>query len=115
MLAGLAVGGVVIATTEGSAAGQVTGAGAGGFGPRAGFGVPGQPVPQGQMPGAPGGRVGRGTATVDQQLLSCLRQQGISAPANQLRLRFNDPQLRQAFETCRQQLGGPPSQRTGRP
>lgn len=132
VLAGLAVGGVVIAATEssqpanasanaGSRLGAGFGGGGGGFG-----GLAGPPGAGGQQagPGSAGGQApGSNFGAFEQELLTCLRQQGITTPTNQLLPNSGDPKLRQAFFTCVQQLGlsgrrggrGLSSQLPGRP
>ena len=130
VLLGFAVGGVVIATTEGTSSATANG-GAGGFGRfggAAGGGFPGAGG-TGTVPGGAGAAGGTAT-TVEKQILACLRQQGIKTPTSQLLQNQQDPALRQAFLTCIQQLrnggaatsavpgggpGGPSSQITGRP
>jgi hypothetical protein len=127
VLAGLAIGGIVIGTTEGSSAASAnrTPIGNGNFG--GGGNLPGGGNAQGGVPGGapggnfggPGGRQGTGNGTArgatGQELLTCLRQQGFTGTANQLRQQATDPQLRQAFETCLQQLRNSSSQLSGRP
>jgi hypothetical protein len=131
VLAGLAIGGIVIGATEGSSSASArTPIGNGNFGRgnipgggnfQGGGNLPGGgTVPGGgNFGGGPGGQTGAGgTSTrsaIDQQLLTCLRQQGVTGSANQLRQQAADPQLRQAFVTCLQQLRNSSSQVTGRP
>ncbi len=72
----------------------------------------------GNFGGGPGGQAGPGgtaRGAIEQELLTCLRQQGFTGSANQLRQQASDPQLRQAFETCLQQLRNSSSQLPGRP
>ena len=136
VLAGLAIGGIVIAATEGSSAASAgNGVGNGRFGGGGFGGFPGGQVPggtggtggTGQFPGAGPGGTTNGTApggqtggrfdrgAIEQQILTCLRKQGFTGTANQLRVRAADPQLRQAVATCIQQLGNSSSQLSGRP
>jgi hypothetical protein len=140
VLAGLAIGGVVIAATESSQPANASanagpgfgggfGGGGGGVG-GGGFGGPAGPPGTGGQQGAPGGTGGAGgqapganLGAFEQELLTCLRQQGITTPTNQLLQNSGDPKLRQAFFTCVQQLGlsgrrggrGLSSQLPGRP
>lgn len=130
VLAGLAIGGIVIGATEGSSSASANRApiggvggnfGGGNFGPRGGGNLPGGAG--GNFPGGPGGQTGTGTGTgsgtgrgaIEQEIVACLRQQGFTGSVNQLRQRAADPQLRQAFATCLQQLGNSSSQLSGRP
>jgi hypothetical protein len=135
VLAGLAIGGIVIGATEGSSAASAnrTPIGNGNFGgggnfPGGGGNFPGGGGAQGGVPGGapgggnfggPGGQTGTGGNTtggaIEQELLTCLRQHGFTGSANQLRQQAADPQLRQAFETCLQQLRNSSSQLSGRP
>ncbi len=135
VLAGLAIGGIVIGATEGSSSASArTGIGNGNFrggnfgggnvqggGTLPGGGtIPGGgAAPGGGNFGGPGGQSGTGGTTtrgaLGQELLTCLRQQGFTGSVNQLRQQAADPQLRQAFETCLQQLQSSSSQVTGRP
>ncbi len=127
VLAGLAIGGIVIGATEGpSAASATNGVGNGRFG---GGPLPGAGAGGGQLPGAggpgggnfsgagPGGQTGAGTTrdAIEQEITACLRQQGFTGSVNQLRFRAADPQLRQAISTCLQQLGTSSRQLSGRP
>lgn len=126
MVGALAIGGIVIASTEGaSSASANTGFGSrgGGF---PGGGFPGGGLPGGGLPGGgtPGGQGTQGgipgvTAAGGQQLLECLKKQGFTGTARQLLQSRGDPKLQQAFMMCVQQLdpNGPstPSQPTGRP
>lgn len=120
VLVGLAIGGIVIAATEGTSTATAGPAanrfgGGGGFGGQAPGGaalggagtVPGGP---GTVQGGPGtvggGGVGGGVGGVaGQELLTCLRQHGITTSTSQQLRNTNDPKLRQAFLTCVQQLG----------
>ncbi len=107
ILVALGIGGIVIASTEGSSnaspsaaafpGGGNFGGGQGGTGGQGGFGGPAGPG-TGTGTGV-GGRFG-------QELLACLRQQGVTSTPNQLRQNAADPALRRAFLTCMQQLNG---------
>jgi hypothetical protein len=132
VLAGLAIGGIVIASTEGASSASANG-GRGGFGggngPAGGFGGGGT-FGNGNGGGAPGGTGtqgggrtqggtgGAGTIPPAQELLACLQKQGFTGTAGQLLQSRNDPKLQQAFLTCVQQLrgsGNTSSKITGRP
>jgi hypothetical protein len=107
VLAGLAIGGIVIGVTEGSSSANAGNPTNGRFGQFPGGG---------QIPGGgpqTGGRFDRGA--IEQQILSCLRKQGIPGSADQLRVRAADPALRQAVATCVQQLADSSSRLPGRP
>ncbi len=137
VLAGLAIGGVLIGVTEGSSSasagngttngrfGQLPG---GGQFPGGGTGngqFPGGGPGNGQLPGGTNGGTTNGAGpqaggrfdrdAIAQDLLTCLHKKGFAGTADQLRLRQADPQLRQAFETCVQQLRNSSSQLPGRP
>jgi hypothetical protein len=130
VLAGLAIGGIVIASTEGSSSASANG-GRGGFGgangPAGGFGGTfgngnggGAPGGTGTQGGGrtQGGTGGTGTIPQAQELLACLQKQGFTGTAGQLLQARNDPKLQQAFLTCVQQLrsgGNTSSKITGRP
>lgn len=145
VVAGLAIGGIVIGVTEGSSSasasnglnggprggfngGQFPGGGTGGgqgggqlpgggtFNGGPGGGTANGPNGTGQNgtgQNGTGGRFDRGA--IERQILTCLRSKGFTGSADQLRLRAADPQLRQAFATCIQQLGSASSQLSGRP
>ncbi len=133
--AGLAIGGVVIGVTEGSSAasanngrfGQFPSGGGTGQFPGGGSGTgqfPGGGSGTGQLPGGgqfngggPGGQAGGrfDRQAIEQEILTCLRKQGFTGSAQQLRVRAADPALRQALATCVQQLGSSSSQLSGRP
>jgi hypothetical protein len=128
VLAGLAVGGIVIGVTEGSSSASAGNPTNGRFGQFPGGGqIPGGGQGNGQIPGGGGGGNGQfqggGPQTggrfdrqaIEQQILTCLRKQGFTGSADQLRLRAADPALRQAVATCIQQLGNSSSQLPGRP
>ncbi len=125
---GLAIGGVVIGTTEGTSAATATrGGGFGNFGGQ----LPGGQVPGGSGAGGAAGAAGTGGAgaagaqggarspfggAATREIVACLRRQGITIPTNQLLQNTGDPKLQQAFFTCVQQLrGGSSSAITGRP
>jgi hypothetical protein len=112
ILAGLAIGGIVIASTEGASAGQGNASAPGGRTFPGGGGFAGQGQGGGQAPGGTGAQ--GGTIPGGQQLLACLKQQGFTGTVDQLRQSASDPKLRTAFMTCVQQLQTS-SQSTGRP
>jgi hypothetical protein len=128
----LAIGGIVIGATEGSSSasarnpvGNFGNGNVGGNGNFGGGNLPGGTnpgggnVPGGGNFGGPGGQTGTGGTTtrgaIGQELLTCLRQQGFTGSANQLRQQAADPQLRQALETCLQQMRSSSRQLSGRP
>jgi hypothetical protein len=113
MVGALAIGGIVIASTEGATAASANS----GFGGR---GVTGGNLPGGRTFGGGGTQAGVPgvTAAGGQELLACLKKQGFTGTVNQLLQNRNDAKLQQAFMSCVQQLrggGGAPSQTTGRP
>ncbi len=125
ILVGLAVGGVVVASTEGSAA-TATGGGGGQFAPpgtgAGGAGTGGAGTGSTGTGSTGTGGTGTGTSTFQQQLLTCLQKQGLTGDLSQLRQQAADPKVRAALQTCLQQSGstlpggaGVPSQSTGRP
>jgi hypothetical protein len=133
VLAGLAIGGIVIGVTEGSSSasaqgalnnngpqggsngGQFQGPGGGNFGAPGGgtFNGPNGTGQNGTAPNGTGRRFDRDG--IEQQLLTCLRSKGFTGTADQLRVRQADPKLRQAFAACIQQLSNGSSQLPGRP
>ena len=112
---GLAIGGIVIGTTEGTstATSAVSAPGFGNFGNN-GFARGG--AGGGGGAGGAGGQLPAGIANgaAARQIVACLRQQGITIPTNQLLQNSGDPKLRQAFETCVQQMRGGASSRNHR-
>ena len=116
ILAGLGIGGIVIAATESSSNASPSAAafpGSGNFGGGNFGGGQGNSGGTGGFGGqaGPGNRLDR----FGPELLTCLRQQGITGTPGQLRQNAGDPALRRAFLTCVQQLNGAGSGGTGGP
>lgn len=130
VLGALAIGGIVIASTEGATAASASNRFGGNFGGGnfGGGNFGGGNVGGGT--GTQGGAIPPGvTAANGPALLACIQKKGFTGSVSQLLSNRNDPKLQQAFMSCLQQLGGSsssggagggagagtPSRSTGRP